>query len=99
MCETEVHHQRYRSPHFRELVSQLDVPNIPVGHPIDKKELDVPNIPVGHPIDCYQLSIRMLIDKPFSRVLVTIQLLTERKPISYIFPIRTTVRIGQRTRG
>ena len=24
---------------------------------------------------CYQLSIRMLIDKPFSRVLVTIQLL------------------------
>jgi hypothetical protein len=26
-------------------------------------------------VDCYQLSIRMLIDKLFSRVLVTIQLL------------------------
>jgi DUF438 domain-containing protein len=25
--------------------------------------------------------------------------LTEWKPIPYIFPIRTTVRIGQRTRG
>jgi hypothetical protein len=41
----------------------------------------------------------MLIDKPFSRVLVTIQLtLTEWKPIPYIFPIRTPVHIGQRTK-
>ncbi len=52
----------------------------------------------------------MLIDKPFSRVLVTIQqlirqpsnltneihlTLTEWKRIPYIFPIRTTVHMGR----